>query len=101
MILIWELDSVYGTIWRFRVDEHMAAALNKLLPLEVGHDLLPLAYHVRIDELGLLGLTGHKLVEKDHCLLDDLNYMAFELYKVILYRDEIILMVVLLEDLLV
>ena len=99
--LIGKLDSIHRSICRLWVDKHVAAALSELLPFEIRGDLLPLANHVGVDELGLLGLTSNELVKKDHGLLHNLDYVGFEVYKVILYRNEVVLMVVLLNDLFV
>ena len=79
----------------------MAAAFNELLPFKVRSDLCSLANHVRIDELSLLGLTRDILVKSHHGLLHNLNDVSFELDKVLLYGNEIILVIVFLEDLFV
>lgn len=79
----------------------MATPTNKPLPFEIRRDLLPLGEHILVQSLGPLGLATDKLVERHHGLLDDLNDMTFKLRKVILYGNEIMLVVVLLEDLLV
>ena len=101
MVLVGEADVGHAAWGCVRVDQDLVVTLNEAVPLEVGSDLGSGACHVAVHGTSLLGLVANNLVELGQAILDGGEDVSLELSEAVLYSDDIVPVVVLLDDLLV
>lgn len=101
MVLVGERDVGHRACRSGRVNKCPRAAVEESFPFEVKWDALGGRNNIGVHRPLTLTLTTNVLGKGRHGLLDGLYHMALELLERVLYGEQVMPVVVLLQDLLI
>src|SRR3954454_4401749 len=101
MTLVCEGDIAHASRRSVRVYQSVCISIDEALPFEIKRDVLGGCRNVTIHGFLAVSLAAHELIEGVQSILNSGDQVTFELLERVLYRKQVLTVIVLFQNLLV